>query len=87
MQGKEACSKCGELTPVYQLNQGLCEGCKLDTWLPKRYHNREGYEYIPEYKHYNATRHPKTGVPLLDMTPLRLSQIAFPKGVRPCRVR
>ena len=46
---------------------GGCYGCFLDSLVPKNYAGREQYEFDPTWGQANATEHPKTGVPILDL--------------------
>ena len=75
------CGICGELNPLHGLCRGLCYGCCLDGLLPRDYHRREAYAYHESVGHQNAQKHPATGVPILDMTPTRPSQLDLPPGM------
>ena len=73
------CGTCGQKT---ENGRGtICYGCYLDSLIPRGYEGREKYYYDGIYKIYRALLRPKTGVALLDSTPLRLSELDLPKGL------
>lgn len=72
---ENACRICGEIAAPWYLVQGLCEGCRLDTWLPPDYWRKEDYVDEPAFGHANATAHPPTGVAFLDDTPPRIRDL------------
>ncbi len=70
-----ACETCGEIVPTWHIVAGLCEGCRLDTWLPVAYWRKENYVEEPAFGHHNATAHPPTGVAFLDDSPPRIRDL------------
>ena len=75
------CPECGGQRE--RPDQPTCYGCYLDTLIPNGYEEREAYRYDPAWQKLRATRHPKTGVPILDATPTRPSEM----GLRPGKLR
>lgn len=80
------CTQCGDKVGTTGWSD-RCYGCQLDPLLPEWYERQERYYYfadpsIPPI----ATQHPRTGIGLLDNTPLRLSQLALPKAFNPHRM-
>lgn len=72
--GRLHCERCGE--PVEDGRSAVCWGCHAIGLIGdiKRYQRREKYKPDPSVIHehtgtpvYNATRHPLTGVPILDI--------------------
>ena len=53
----------------------VCYGCRLDRLVPSNYPPKEDYGLDIVWGHLNARAHPPTGVPILDSTPPRLSQM------------
>jgi hypothetical protein len=71
----KTCVVCGDnLGPVND-GQDVCLGCHIDGLLPRSYQRRERYEYVPAFGHHNATCRPPTGIPWLDVYPLRISDL------------
>jgi hypothetical protein len=60
------CRTCGHDEPAITMVAGLCDGCRLDTWIPPGYQKREKYVFIEAYGYSNATCRPKLGVEFLD---------------------
>ena len=71
------CRQCGQPVPLYYVSQGLCDGCKWDTWIPERYEKKERYLYDPGADHLNRTVRPPLGVPFLDMGLRQVDLSAF----------
>lgn len=60
------CPQCGHHVPEIDIMAGLCAGCHWDTWIPKGHTKREGYRFVDEFNHSNATCRPALGVGFLD---------------------
>ena len=75
---KTICKRCRRSYPAYYLNRNnLCICCESIDLIPNLsdYRRRENYVFDAAYGHQNATKHPRTGVDLLDSGTPRLSQI------------
>ena len=92
LQGKVECSVCGEPHPPYLVPNGVCEGChtivEIDEHMGLGFFQRlEEYRYDHEWGHWNAFADPKpkTGMPHLDMHPVRFIEVGTRKlgGQRP----
>ncbi|KKL90444.1 hypothetical protein LCGC14_1904650, partial [marine sediment metagenome] len=80
------CTKCGDKVGTTGWGD-RCYGCQLDPLLPQWYQDAEQYVHFQDLAiPSRATAHPKTGLDILDQTPLRLSQIALPIGLNPHRI-
>ena len=81
--GTARCVDCGKGFPAYYLCRGLCETCRIATWLPADYQRREEYAFDRVWQHSNARKKPPTGVPFLDDQPPRIFEMA--EGTRGLR--
>jgi hypothetical protein len=61
------CQQCGDAVASYYITQGLCDGCKWDTWIPGGYEKKERYLFDPAAGHFNRTCRPALGVQFLDV--------------------
>lgn len=59
------CETCGDKLDSH--NHTQCYGCYLDSLVPKDYQSKEEYVWSSATGLRTATKHPKTGVPILDM--------------------
>lgn len=74
------CAKCGG--KVENGRSRICYGCHLDSLIPAGYQIREQYVFDKAWRKLNATKSPRTGVDLLDLTPIRLCDMVLPKGLQ-----
>ena len=79
--GKIWCPGCKQFCSPHDIRGGgICYGCHLDSLIPGWYERAEKAEWDDIDKIKKATRHPKTGVPILDDTPHRLCADDLPIG-------
>ena len=80
---KKLCTRCGQPAPAHHLCQGLCDGCKWDTWIPAGYEKAEKYVPHEVWDHPNATCRPALGVEFLDGRPAPLGARLAAGGRKP----
>ena len=80
-QPEHVCCICGDR--VENGRSAVCYGCHLDRLIPPGYQRKERYVHgAGVVAGGRATKHPLTNVPILDSTPLRLSQRDLPAIIK-----
>ncbi len=75
------CAICKGLIEQARPGKRICYGCHLDSLIPYGYEGKEQYVFDSAWGRENATKHPKTGVLILDDNRPRLHEIAERIGV------